>query len=189
MAIGSIDDFKAKLAGGGSRSNLFRVRLNNPAGVAAGLNLELAAFMCEGAQLPESTVGLIEIPFRGRRFKIAGERAFAEWTVTVINDTEFVTRNALERWMNAIANHADAGGAQDPRVYFTDLHIDQLGRDNQILKTYTFKDAWPQNISAIDLSYAAEDIERFSVTWQYQYWTSNTTDGVFNPVSGLVQTG
>ena len=188
MAIGSIDDFKAKLAGGGSRANLFRVTLNNPAGLAAGLNLELAAFMCEAAQLPESTVGLIEIPFRGRRFKIAGERTFAEWTGTVINDTQFVTRNALERWMNAIANHADAGGAQDPRVYFTDLHVDQLGRDNEILKTYTFKDAWPQNISAIDLSYTAEDIERFTVTWQYQYWTSNTTDGVFNPVSGLVQT-
>lgn len=186
MAIGSIDDFKAKLVGGGARSNLFRVRLNNPAGVAAGLDLELSSFMCEAAQLPESTVGLIEIPFRGRRFKIAGERTFDAWTVTVINDATFSTRNAMERWMNAIANHADAGGAQDPSVYFTDLHVDQLTRDNNVIKTYTFKDAWPQAVSAIDVSYAAEDIERFTITWQYQYWTSFTTDGDFNPVSGLV---
>ena len=80
--------------------------------------------------------------------------------------------------MNAIANHADIGGTQDPNLYFTDLQVTQFDRNETVKKVYTFKDAWPSDISAIDLNYAAEDIERFSVTWNYQYWTSNTTDGI-----------
>ena len=133
--------------------------------------------MCEGAQLPASTVGTITIPFRGRQLKMAGDRTFDVWTVTIINDTGFKIRDEMEKWMNAISNHADAGGTQNPELYFTDLSVDQFDRDKNVIKSYTFKDAWPSEVSAIDLSYGDTDtIERFTVTWQYQYWTSNTTD-------------
>ena len=111
--------------------------------------------------------------------KIAGDRRFEEWTVTIINDVEFKLRNEFEKWMNAISNHADIGGTQNPELYFTDLTVKQFDRDESVKKTYHFKDAWPTNVSAIDLSYGDVDtIERFTVTWAYQYWTSNTTDGV-----------
>ena len=155
MALGSVDEFKSRLTGGGARGNLFQITLNNPrGGLGVALDVDFASFMCEGGQLPASTVGTIEIPFRGRRLKVAGDRTFDPWTVTVINDTGFKVRNEMERWMNAIANHADAG----------------------VVKTYTFKDAWPSSVSAIELSYADDQIERFQIEWQYQYWTSNTTD-------------
>ena len=85
-------------------------------------------------------------------------------------------RNEMERWMNAIANHADAGGVQNPELYFADLKVEQFDRDETVVKTYTFKDAWPSSISPIELSYADDNIERFTIEWQYQYWTSNTTD-------------
>jgi len=178
MALGSVDQFKARLAGGGARGNLFQVTLANPrGGLGVNLDVDFASFMCEAAQLPASTVGTITIPFRGRQMKVAGDRTFDVWTVTVINDTGFKIRNEMEKWMNAIANHADAGGIQNPELYFTDLKVDQFDRDNSVIKTYTFKDAWPSEISAIDVSYGDTDtIERFTVTWQYQYWTSNTTD-------------
>ena len=83
----------------------------------------------------------------------------------------------MERWMNAIANHADAGGTQAPDLYFTNLKVEQFDRNESVIKTYDFKDAWPSDVSAIDLSYGDNDtIERFTITWQYQYWTSSTTD-------------
>jgi hypothetical protein len=82
----------------------------------------------------------------------------------------------MERWMNAIANHADAGGTQNPELYFADLKVEQFDRDERVIKTYTFKDAWPSSVSAIELSYADAEVERFQIEWQYQYWTSNTTD-------------
>ncbi len=117
------------------------------------------------------------VPFRGRQLKMAGDRTFDVWTVTIINDTGFSIRDEMEKWMNAISNHADAGGTQNPELYFTDLIVDQFDRDKNVIKSYTFKDAWPSEVSAIDLSYGDTDtIERFTVTWQYQYWTSNTTD-------------
>ena len=178
MALGSVDQFKARLAGGGARGNLFQVTLANPrGGLGVNLDVDFASFMCEAAQLPASSVGTITIPFRGRQMKVAGDRVFDVWTVTVINDTGFKIRNEMEKWMNAISNHADAGGIQNPELYFTDLKVEQFDRDNSVIKTYTFKDAWPSEISAIDVSYGDTDtIERFSITWQYQYWTSNTTD-------------
>ena len=94
----------------------------------------------------------------------------------MINDTEFKVRDQMEVWMNAIANHADAGGVQNPELYFADLKVEQFDRDERVIKTYTFKDAWPSAVSAIELSYADDQIERFTIEWQYQYWTSNTTD-------------
>jgi|TARA_B100000925_G_scaffold147852_1_gene110896 hypothetical protein len=179
MALGSVDQFKARLTGGGARSNLFQVTMNNPrGGLGVDVDADLSSFLCEAAQLPASTVGTIIVPFRGRQLKIAGDRSFAEWTVTIINDVNFKLRNAFETWMNAIANHADIGGTQNPELYFADLQVSQFDRNETVKKTYTFKDCWPADVSAIDLSYAAEDIERFTVTWNYQYWTSNTTDGV-----------
>ena len=176
MAVLGVDDFKSKLRGGGARPNLFKATINFP-GYANG-DAELTSFLCETAQMPGSTMGTIVVPFRGRQLKMAGDRTFAEWTVTIINDVNFKLRNAFETWMNAIANHADIGGTQNPELYFADLQVSQFDRNETIKKTYTFKDCWPADVSAIDLSYAAEDIERFTVTWNYQYWTSNTTDGI-----------
>lgn len=178
MALGSVDEFKARLAGGGARGNLFQCTLANPrGGLGVDLDIDFSSFMCEAAQLPASTIGVINIPFRGRQLKVAGDRTFDVWTVTVINDTEFKIRNSMERWMNAISNHADAGGTQNPELYFADLKVDQFDRDESVIKTYNFRDAFPTEVSAIDLSYGDTDtIERFTVTFQYQYWTSNTTD-------------
>ena len=178
MALGSVDQFKARLTGGGARANLFQVTLANPrGGLGVDLDVDFGSFMCEAAQLPASTVGTIVVPFRGRQLKMVGDRTFDVWTVTVINDTEFKIRNAMERWMNAMANHADAGGTQNPELYMADLQVQQFDRDENVIKTYTFRDAFPTEVSAIDLSYADTDtIERFTITWTYQYWTSDTTD-------------
>ena len=178
MALGSVDEFKSRLTGGGARGNLFQVTLANPrGGLGVNLDIDFTAFMCEGAQLPASNVGTIVIPFRGRQLKVAGDRTFDSWNVTIINDVEMKVRNEMERWMNAIANHADAGGVQNPELYFADLKVEQFDRDESVVKTYTFKDAWPSAISPIELSYSDDNIERFTIEWQYQYWTSNTTDG------------
>ena len=141
MAILGVDDFKSKLVGGGARNNLFKVTMNFPS-YAQG-DVELSSFMCKAAQLPASVINPIVVPFRGRQLQIAGDRTFEPWTVTIINDVEFKLRNAFETWMNAIANHADIGGTQNPELYFTDLQVKQFDRDETIKKIYNFKDAWP----------------------------------------------
>ncbi len=182
MALGSVDQFKARLAAGGARGNLFQVTLNNPrGGLGVDIDADLSSFLCESASLPASTIGLIEVPFRGRRLKLAGDRTFDTWSVTIINDVNFKLRNAFERWSHAISRHTDIGGLQNAELYFADLEVTQFDRDESVKKTYKFKDAWPQDISNIELSYAdADNIERFTVTWQYQYWTSDTTDQGIN---------
>lgn len=174
MAILGVDDFKSKLKGGGARPNLFNVRINFPA-YALG-DAELTSFMCKAAQLPASVSEIITVPFRGRQLKIAGDRTFEEWTVTVINDTGFEVRDAMERWMNGINSHQANTGFNDPAEYQTDLSVDQLDKDGTVIKTYFFRSCFPNNIAAIDLSYDTENtIEEFAVTFQVQYWESNTT--------------
>jgi len=174
MAILGVDDFKSKLKGGGARPNLFNCKLNFPA-FALG-DAELTSFMVKGAQLPSSNVTPITVPFRGRQLKIAGDRTFEEWTVTVINDTGFEVRNAMERWMNGMNAHSANTGLTNPVDYEADLVVDQLNKDGTIAKTYNFRGCFPTGLSPIDLSYASEnEIERFTVEFQVQYWEAATT--------------
>jgi hypothetical protein len=173
-----IDDFKSKLQGGGARPNLFKVILSNPSGVPAGIPLEEASFMTKGADLPTSVVEPIEVPFRGRQLKIAGDRTFENWTTTIINDNSFDIRTALENWMNSINSHVNNLAASvNPSDYQQDLIVQQLDHQFVPVKSYLIVGAFPVNLSAIELSYdSTNTVEEFTCEWAYQYWTSNSTD-------------
>jgi len=174
MAVLNIDDFKAKLKGGGARPNLFKATINFPA-YAQG-DVEITSFMCKAAVLPASTMAVIDVPFRGRQLKIAGDRTFETWSPTILNDTDFNVRNAMERWMNGINAHSANTGLVAPADYSADLVVEQLDRDETVLKRYNFRGCFPTNISAIDLAYETNDaIEEFTVEFQVQYWESATT--------------
>ena len=165
MAILGVDDFKSKLRGGGARANLFKATINFPR--YAGGDVETTSFLCKAAQLPASTVGVIPVPFRGRELKIAGDRTFAEWTPTIINDTDFNVRNAMERWMNGINEHSANTGLVNPVDYQADLLVDQLDKDGDVLKRYAFRGCFPTEVGAIDLSYETVNaLEEFTVTFQ-----------------------
>lgn len=174
MAILGVDDFKAKLTGGGARSNLFKATINFP-GFANG-DSEITSFMCKSAALPGSTMQPIVVPFRGRQLKVAGDRTFEPWTITVINDINSTVRDAMERWMNGINQHQNNTGLTNPIDYQSDLVVEQLNKEGQAVKRYDFRGAFPTAISEIGVSYEAENtIEEFTVTFEYQYWESNTT--------------
>jgi len=174
MAVLGVDDFKSKLRGGGARPNLLKATLNFPA--YAGGDVELSSFLCKTAALPVSEMALVTVPFRGRQLKIAGDRTFANWTVTIINDTDFSVRDAMERWMNGINAHQANTGLSNPVDYEADLSVDQLDRNGDVLKTYNFRGCFPTNVSEIALSYETNDvIEEFTVEFAIQYWESNTT--------------
>ena len=173
MAVLGVDDFKSKLRGGGARPNLFKATINFPA--YAGGDSEFTSFMVKGAGLPASTVANIDVPFRGRQLKMAGDRTFDVWTATIINDTDFKIRNAMETWMSGIGGHSENVGRVNPVEYEADLRIAQLDRTGSKIKEYIFNGAHPTDLSPIEVAYATtDDIERFTVTFQYQYWT--TTD-------------
>ena len=121
-------------------------------------------------------MGTIIVPFRGRQLKMAGDRTFDVWTPTIINDTDFNVRDSMERWMNGMNAHSANTGLTNPVDYEADLIVEQIDKDGSTLKTYNFRGCFPTAISPIDLSYAAEnDIERFSVEFQVQYWEAATT--------------
>jgi len=176
MAVLGVDDFKSKLRGGGARPNLFKATINFPA--YAGGDPELTSFLCETAQLPGSTMGTIVVPFRGRQLKMAGDRTFDVWTVTIINDTDFAIRNSMERWMNGINAHSANTGFSNVASYEADLRVEQLDRSGESIKEYIFRGAFPTDLSPIDVSYASTDeIERFTTTFTYQYFEAT------NPVT------
>ena len=174
MVLG-VDDFKAKLRGGGARPNLFKVTLNFPQFARA--DVELASFMCKGASLPASIIEPIGVSFRGRQLNISGDRTFEPWVVNIINDTDFGVRDPLERWMNGINGHSSNTGLPNPADYQADLIVEQLDRDETVIKRYDFRGAFPSNVGAIDLSYDAQNtIEEFTCEFQIQYWEANTTN-------------
>ena len=173
--MANIDYFKANLIGGGARANQFRVTISPPPGIAIGLDVRRTSFLVQSAQLPAMTLGEVEVAFRGRKIYVAGDRSFeGTWNATVINDTDFMIRNAMERWNNGINDLADNTGVIAPADYQSDLTVEQLDRDDTILKSYIFRSAWPVNVGAIELtSDAAADIETFECTWRYQHFEAS----------------
>ena len=190
----TLSQFKSTLVGGGARPNLFEVSI--PSFAAAVDDTDWTTdyqntfkFLCKAAQLPASTVAPINVPFRGRILKVAGDRTFAEWTVTIINDEDFVLRTAFEKWSDKMSNLIDATGVTNPTSYMTNAFVKQLGRGatvasttneggtSSVLRTYKFYDIWPSEVSAIELSYDNTDtVEEFTVTFQVQYFTIGETD-------------
>ena len=172
IPLRKISDFKSKLTGGGARPNLFEVELAFPNAVAIENDvLQKSRFLVKAAALPASTISPIEVPFRGRILKIAGDRTFETWTITVLNDVDFVIRSAFEKWMNIINSMEDATGVQNPDEYQKDAIVHQLDRDAGILRSYKFWDIFATNISTIDLSYETTDtLEEFTVEMQVQWW-------------------
>ena len=169
-----ITDFKSKLVGGGARPNLFEVELAFPEEIAVDNDVkDKARFLVKAAALPASNITPIDVNFRGRILKIAGDRTFDTWTITVINDTDFSIRSAFEKWMNSINRLSDATGANNPADYQEDAYVHQLDRDGATLRSYRFYDIFPTNISQVDLSYETVDtIEEFTVELQVLYFES-----------------
>jgi hypothetical protein len=205
-SLRTITGFKERLAGGGARPNLFEVEIPSfPAPITnlwkagAGQEIDTFKFLCKAAALPASNVAPIDVPFRGRILKVAGDRTFDTWTITIINDEDFKLRSAFELWMNSISKLDNNSGATNPGSYMTDAYVHQLGRGYNApslnngrfsttnnggndatletnitpLRTYKFHSIFPTNVSAIDLSYDSSDtIEEYSVEFQVQYWTA-----------------
>ena len=176
--MAQIDDFKAQLIGGGARANQFKVTITPPAGIATGLDVRRASFLCKASTLPAFTIPEIAIPFRGRNIYVAGDRTFDEaWTTTFLNDTDFALRTSLELWQNGINDLAEATGVVAAADYQTDLTVAQIDRDDTVLKTYIFRSAWPSTISAIALDAGSADaIEEFECTWRYQHFESSAVN-------------
>ena len=174
--MANINDFKAKLAGGGARANQFKVTMPFPGYAQVGGEIEDLAFLCRSTTIPAMNVGVVEVPFRGRKIYIGGDRTFEPWSVVVLNDTNFKLRNAFERWQNGINNMSDNEGLSNPVDYQVDAFVDQLDRNGNTLKSYTLRGAFPTEVAAIDLNYGTNDeVETFGVTFQYQYFETNTT--------------
>ena len=200
----TLSKFQSKLQGGGARPNLFEVSIpelpdaamnSSPKAIWGSEEQEDFTIMCKAAQLPASTIASIDVPFRGRILKVAGDRTIENWTVTVINDENFNIRNAMEAWMNAIARLSNNTGAVNPDSYMTDAYVYQLGRgyssgrfskansgtdDGESvtpLKSYKFLDIFPVSVSSIDLSYDSSDtIEEFTVEFAVQSFETLSSD-------------
>jgi len=205
--VRTISDFKSKLSGGGARPNLFEVILSFP-DAAKPVNqsevLEKSRFLVKAAALPASTIASVDVPFRGRILKVAGDRTFDPWTLTVINDEDFRIRHALEMWMNGVSKLSNNTGATNPNSYMTDAYVYQLGRGTSgqvetinavpdagqgritqtkanVLRAYRMYDIFPTSVSEIALSYDTGDtIEEFTVEFQVQYFEVSGGPGSLN---------
>ena len=173
--MSNIDIFKSRLTGGGARANQFSVSLNPPTGITTGLVPEAANFMVKAAALPGQAITEIPVNFRGRQLFVAGDRTFETWTTTILNDTDFAIRDAMERWMSGINDLETSIGLSAVSEYTSDVIVRQLDRDNKILKSYVLKTCWPTAIAPIDLNMdTVSEIETFDVTWRYTSFSASS---------------
>ena len=171
----SIEDFKAILQGGGVRPTMFQVEMSFPTTVVADETqaTEEGIFLIKAAQLPGATVGVIDVPFRGRKLKVSGDREFEDWTITVTNDVTFRIRKAFEEWSERIQHMNFAIGSNTLVDYFGSAIVRQLDRDGQQLRAYRFEGVWPSSVAAINLDFDTNNtVEDYDVTLCVQYWSA-----------------
>jgi len=174
----NINEFKTQLKNGGARPNQFRVQLTFPE--SAGIPNAASSYLVNVAELPGQTIGVAPVYYRGREIKLAGDKVFAPFTCTILNDTDFTLRNGLERWMNLIESNTLKTGAIAPVLYQKPIQVYQLDRQGNELRVYSLNGAFPTDISPIGLDFAANDqLSTFSVTFQYQDFTFTSNSGGF----------
>ena len=176
----NITEFRSRLTGGGARANLFEVEIAFPdeLGIDSNLVTDKIPFLVKAAEIPASNLGNIPVPYRGRVLPVAGDRTFDPWTVTVINDTDFIIRDAMEKWSNSINDLQTAQGTINPEVYQKSARVFQLSREGsspgdpeKTLRTYKFEGIYPNTVSSIPLDFGATDqIEEFQVTFNYLFY-------------------
>lgn len=161
--MATIDQFKAQLIGGGPRANRFKIFIPR-----AGAKIE---FLASAGQIPAAQIGLVEQPFRGHVLKLAGDRTFEPWTVTIINDIEFSSRSALELWQQDIQELDGGNGATTTDYMLSRAFVEQLHKDDSVLARYEFFNMFPTNIGPIELNYETTDsLETFDVEFQFSHW-------------------
>jgi hypothetical protein len=189
----NVNQFRGQLAGDGARPNLFEVRLNFPSFAnGAAVASQKSTFMVKTAALPGSTVGMVTVPYFGREVKVAGNRTFADWSVTIINDEDFAIRNAMESWVRGINDNTTnlrSSRARTSNQYGVDAQVIQYGKDGRSLKQYKFVGMFPTDVAQIDLDWGSNDaIEEYTVNFSLQYWESTERGGASalkSPVESL----
>lgn len=173
----NITDFKTHMHHDGARPNLFKVTLTGGGNDSAFIKSDVAdSFVIRTSSLPGSTLGTVVVPYFGREVKFAGNRTFADWTVTVINDEHFSLRGRLEAWMSNINAHET--NKRIKSSYAVTASVAQLSKTgaDAALRTYTFKNLFPIDLSEITLDWGDNDsIEEFTCTFAYDYWTADST--------------
>ena len=175
--MATIDEFKANLVGGGARANQFRITFNTPTRNCDWSRCQKNIFLNQNWTIAGATIGEVAVTFRGRSLFLAGDREFEQWTTTVLNDTDFMIRNAMERWQNAMNDFQTNTGLTNVADYTADLTVEQLDRDDTVLKTYILRNCFPVSTSAIDLSYdATTEVETFDITWRYTHFEASSVN-------------
>jgi hypothetical protein len=180
----------------GARPNLFEVTMNFPTFATSGNAQQKFTFMCKSSQLPGATIGSVPVNYFGRELKFAGNRTFTDWTVTIINDEDFLIRDAFEKWMHGINSHITnlrTPSGLRPLDYTRNAQVRQYGKTGGVIKTYNYIGIFPTDVAAIDLDWGSNDsIEEFSVTFAYQWWEQVTStevgSGTVSPTTPFVPT-
>ena len=186
----NVNQFAGALKGGGARNALFQVFIQNPVNAVGDISVP---FMCKSAQIPAATLGTVELQYFGRAIKIAGNRTYAEWAPTIINDESYDIRNALEEWSNAIntfQGNSRGFGTSSPSEYKSTAQVQQYDQLGTVIREYTFVGLFPSEVGTIDLAWETEGIEEFSATFQYDYWqVSGGTTGRAGGAGGGLTVG
>lgn len=179
--MSNIDNFKAALTGGGQRANQFRVDLTFPGIVSGGTSapaIALAQFFCSASTLPGSKLEKTKLVYRGRDLPLPSERTFDDWSITVINDTNFAIHSAFNIWSNLINNVKSNTGVTNPATYTADMFITALDRNGAENKQYKMVGAWPSSIGELELDFKNNEVQTFKVDLTYLYWQSDVIGGV-----------
>ena len=181
----NITEFQGQLTGGGARPNLFQVTIDNP--VDRGSFLK-TSFMVQAAQIPEATLGQATVNYFGRQVKLAGNRTFPDWTVTIMNDEDFLVRDGMERWSNAInglESNLRSAALATTAQYKTNATVTQFGKQGNPIRTYNFVGIFPITVGSITLDWGTNDaVETFDVTFAYDYWQAG--EGVIGQVTNAL---
>ena len=185
--MAQLTEFVSALREGGARANQFEVSIT---GGPVAFD-KTFTFLCKGTSVPAMAVSEVEVPYRGKKIYVSGERTYDTWTITVFSDRDLVMRTAFEEWQSYLhdigSSTSRTAAGEQPSTYYADALIHQKDRNDRNLRTYKLYDVWPTSVDALEFGFDTEGVMEFGVTFRYNYMTvgpGTSGEGIGTPGTG-----
>lgn len=147
-----------------ARPNRFRVTCSK---------LGNTQLLCKASTAPAMTVGPVDVNYQGRIIKLAGDRTYADWSVTIYGTNSYDIYRAANQWSDLI-NQPEANTSAIPDAYKEDAIVEQLDRSGSPRYTWELKNVWPTEVGQLDFDWGTNDTPlEFTITLAFDYMTGS----------------
>jgi hypothetical protein len=169
----NISDFVTQIGKAGlARSNRYSIEMALPATTYTDNDYRKMLLLCESIQLPGLNLNTTQIRTFGEIREMPYEFNYDPVQFSFYVDGDMVIKGIFDQWIQSIQR-----GATRNFNYYKDYISDQVkiyveDLNDETKYIVTLYEAYPKNLSAVQMGYDQKDVMKLNVTLMYKHWKS-----------------